>query len=248
MSFCKRYTSFHISTPRLPVIWMEDQNGDASPDKRSRYVIGQSRHASQFQSFNSNLVQLIKQTPTAPYSYLTSKSPFISSLSRTTIRLARYISMPPKQSTGAGGRGRPAGSVNKSSAAAKTAANSSKRATANTTTGANKKRKATLSDEENDSGRRRTQPEVEEEEEDEDDEDDEDDERESIPPELLSKIVHELFEHKETKITKDANNALSGYMDVFVREAIARAAAERKGVFLEVEDLEKVAAQLVLDL
>ncbi|KAK4645025.1 hypothetical protein QC761_310160 [Podospora bellae-mahoneyi] len=228
---------------------MEDQNGDASPDKRSRYVIGQSRHAFQFQSFNSNLIQFIKRTPTAPDSYLTSKSPFISSLSRTTIRLARYISMPPKQSTGAGGRDRPAGSVNKSSAAAKTAANSSKRATANTTTGANKKkRKATLSDEENDSGRRRTQPEVEEEEEDEDDEDDEDDERESIPPELLSKIVHELFEHKETKITKDANNALSGYMDVFVREAIARAAAERKGVFLEVEDLEKVAAQLILDL
>ncbi|KAK0737296.1 CENP-S associating centromere protein X-domain-containing protein, partial [Apiosordaria backusii] len=79
-------------------------------------------------------------------------------------------------------------------------------------------------------------------------EDEEEDERESIPPDLLSRIVHELFEHKETKITKDANNALSGYIDVFVREAIARAAQKRRGGFLEVEDLEKIAPQLVLDL
>ncbi|KAK0665374.1 CENP-S associating centromere protein X-domain-containing protein [Cercophora samala] len=150
--------------------------------------------------------------------------------------------MPPKQSTGAGGRGRPATGASKSGAASKTAANSSKRATGQTAAGANKKQKTTtLSDDE-----RQAQEVEEEEEEDEDEE--EEDERESIPPELLSKIVHELFEHKDTKITKDANNALSGYMDVFVREAIARAAAERKGGFLEVEDLEKVSPQLVLDL
>ncbi|KAK4197081.1 CENP-S associating centromere protein X-domain-containing protein [Triangularia verruculosa] len=158
--------------------------------------------------------------------------------------------MPPTQSSG---RGRPAAGATKSAGVSKAAANSSIRATGKSTSasangprgGANKKQKAvTLSDDENDSARRQASQEEDEEPE----EDEEDDERESIPPELLSRIINEHFEHEDTKITKDANNALSAYMDVFVREAIARAAAERKGGFLEVEDLEKIAPQLVLDL
>lgn len=62
------------------------------------------------------------------------------------------------------------------------------------------------------------------------------------------------------RISKRADAALHMYMDVFVREAIARAKWERENVgvegaggggfggeFLEVEDLEKLAPQLVLD-
>ncbi|KAJ4307274.1 hypothetical protein N0V88_000657 [Collariella sp. IMI 366227] len=83
----------------------------------------------------------------------------------------------------------------------------------------------------------------------EEEDDDEDDEaREKIPPELLTRILHEFFEKGETRITRDANSAVARYMDVFVREAIARAAVEREGGFLEVEDLEKIAPQLLMDL
>lgn len=67
----------------------------------------------------------------------------------------------------------------------------------------------------------------------EDDEDDEEPEK-TIPPELLTRILHEFFEKDGTRITKDANNAVAKYMDIFVKEAIARAAAEREGGFLEV--------------
>lgn len=105
----------------------------------------------------------------------------------------------------------------------------------------------------------------------EDDEDDEEPEK-TIPPELLTRILHEFFEKDGTRITKDANNAVAKYMDIFVKEAIARAAAERDGGFLEVgfwdrpmhtreqngvanlarhpqvEDLEKIAPQLLFDL
>ncbi|KAK3939270.1 ADP ATP carrier protein [Diplogelasinospora grovesii] len=70
----------------------------------------------------------------------------------------------------------------------------------------------------------------------------------SIPPELLTRLLHEFFENDTTRITKDANAALAKYMDVFTREAIARAAVEKEGGFLEVEDLEKIAPQLLLDL
>jgi hypothetical protein len=65
-------------------------------------------------------------------------------------------------------------------------------------------------------------------------EDDEDDETERIPPELLTRVLHEFFERDGTRITRDANAAVARYMDVFVREAIARAAVERDGGFLEV--------------
>ncbi|KAK4213604.1 CENP-S associating centromere protein X-domain-containing protein [Rhypophila decipiens] len=93
--------------------------------------------------------------------------------------------------------------------------------------------------------------EVDGEEEEEEEEEEDDDTRKTIPPELLTRLLHELFEKDETRITRDANDAVAKYVDVFVREAIARAAAERgsgTGGFLEVEDLEKIAPQLLLDL
>lgn len=66
-------------------------------------------------------------------------------------------------------------------------------------------------------------------------EDDDDNElpEKTIPPELLTRILHEFFEKDGTRITKDANNSVAKYMDIFVKEAIARAAAEREGGFLE---------------
>lgn len=65
------------------------------------------------------------------------------------------------------------------------------------------------------------------------DDDDEEPEK-TIPPELLTRILHEFFEKDGTRITKDANSSVAKYMDIFVKEAIARAAAERDGGFLEV--------------
>jgi centromere protein X len=86
----------------------------------------------------------------------------------------------------------------------------------------------------------------------EDEEDDEEEEEEepkaTIPPELLTRLLHEFFEKDGSRISKDANEAVAKYMDIFVREAIARAAVERSAGFLDVEDLEKIAPQLLLDL
>jgi centromere protein X len=70
----------------------------------------------------------------------------------------------------------------------------------------------------------------------------------TIPPELLTRLLHEFFEKDGSRISKDANEAVAKYMDIFVREAIARAAVEKEGGFLEVDDLEKIAPQLLLDL
>ncbi|KAI1293309.1 CENP-S associating centromere protein X-domain-containing protein [Xylaria venustula] len=72
--------------------------------------------------------------------------------------------------------------------------------------------------------------------------------KKTIPPELLTRILHEFFEKDGTRISKDANKAVAKYMDIFVREAIARTAVEKGNGFLEVEDLEKVAPQLLMDL
>lgn len=91
-------------------------------------------------------------------------------------------------------------------------------------------------------GRRRRQRRDEEEEEHDEANDDDvvvedeegDDEREKIPPELLTRILHEFFGKEDTRITKDANAAVAKYVDIFVREAIARAAVERGRGFLEV--------------
>ncbi|KAK8107188.1 Centromere X protein [Apiospora kogelbergensis] len=83
---------------------------------------------------------------------------------------------------------------------------------------------------------------------DEDEDDDDVDPPKTIPPELLTRILHTSFEKEGTRISKDANKAVAQYMDIFVRESIARAALEKEAGFLEVEDLEKVAPQLLLDL
>ncbi|KAK3196648.1 hypothetical protein K4F52_000530 [Lecanicillium sp. MT-2017a] len=70
----------------------------------------------------------------------------------------------------------------------------------------------------------------------------------TIPRNLLTRVLHEFFEKDATRISRDANGAVGKYVDVFVREAIARAAVEKRSGFLEVEDLEKIAPQLLLDL
>ncbi|KYK55283.1 Centromere protein X [Drechmeria coniospora] len=70
----------------------------------------------------------------------------------------------------------------------------------------------------------------------------------TIPKDLLTRVMHEFFAKDATRISRDANAATGKYVDVFVKEAIARAAVEKRGGFLEVEDLEKIAPQLLLDL
>ncbi|KAI4176804.1 MAG: hypothetical protein LQ346_007789 [Caloplaca aetnensis] len=52
----------------------------------------------------------------------------------------------------------------------------------------------------------------------------------TIPPKLLTRLLHHHLQEKEggiTKIGKDANALVGKYMETFVREAIARAAFER---------------------
>lgn len=81
----------------------------------------------------------------------------------------------------------------------------------------------------------------------------------TIPQPLLIRLLHESFAKKDTKIDKHAVQVLQKYMEIFVREAIARTAdlqrqkAERgEGLpgdkaWLELHDLEAVTACLVLD-
>ena len=89
-------------------------------------------------------------------------------------------------------------------------------------------------------------------------EEEEDERRESIPPDLLTRLLHENFKEESTRLSKDANKAVGKYMETFVREALARAAFARVEIeeqngrgggdgFLEVEDLEKEAPQLLMD-
>lgn len=83
-----------------------------------------------------------------------------------------------------------------------------------------------------------------------------------LPSALITRLLHESFEDKSTKIGKEANALTARYLDLFVREAVARAtevAKERKemreaggekvddGVWLDVQDLEEVAPGLVMD-
>lgn len=88
----------------------------------------------------------------------------------------------------------------------------------------------------------------------------------TVPPKLLTRLLAHHFQDPKTKLAKDANGVVAKYVDVFVREALARAAYESSGGaggdargegtgrgggigdgFLEVEDLEKMAPQLILD-
>jgi hypothetical protein len=55
----------------------------------------------------------------------------------------------------------------------------------------------------------------------------EDEKRETIPQELLTRLLHEFFKEEGTRISKDANTAVGRYMETFVREALARAAFMR---------------------
>ena len=64
--------------------------------------------------------------------------------------------------------------------------------------------------------------------------DDEPEAEKSIPKDLLTRILHEFFAKDATRISRDGNAAVGKYVDVFVREAIARAAVEKRGGFLEV--------------
>jgi hypothetical protein len=80
-----------------------------------------------------------------------------------------------------------------------------------------------------------------------------------IPPKLLTRLIQHHFEDSDTRLGKDAGELISKYMEIFLREAFARAVHEkdkaRQGArvtgisadFLEVEDLEKAAPQLMLD-
>lgn len=64
----------------------------------------------------------------------------------------------------------------------------------------------------------------------------------TIPPALLTKLLHHHFQDDKIRIGKEANGVVGKYMETFVREAIARAAFERSeaggkgfgGHFLEV--------------
>lgn len=57
---------------------------------------------------------------------------------------------------------------------------------------------------------------------------------EAVPPKLLTHLLHEFFKDRRTRITTDANVATAKYVDVFIRETIARTAVERSAGFLEV--------------
>ena len=66
------------------------------------------------------------------------------------------------------------------------------------------------------------------------DEDEEQQPEKTIPRDLMTRLLHEFFAKDATRISKDANAAVGKYVDVFVREAIARTAVEKRGGFLEV--------------
>ena len=82
---------------------------------------------------------------------------------------------------------------------------------------------------------------------------------EILPPDLIQVLLQEFFTKPNTRVKKDARAAVGRYMETFVREGIARCVWARSegeeggedgggvGGFLEVEDLERVAPQLLMD-
>ncbi|KAI5928256.1 CENP-S associating centromere protein X-domain-containing protein [Camillea tinctor] len=160
--------------------------------------------------------------------------------------------MPPKGSSTAAARGRGTSTAGRPSKQTQSAASSSRnqsKAQASRNTNSSKffNNEDPFADEELPQRKRQSQD-MEVDEDEGEQEDDEQESQKTIPPELLTRILHEFFEKDGTRISKDANAAVAKYMDIFVREAIARTAVEKEGGFLEVEDLEKVAPQLLLDL
>ncbi|KAK7534944.1 CENP-S associating centromere protein X-domain-containing protein [Phyllosticta citribraziliensis] len=81
--------------------------------------------------------------------------------------------------------------------------------------------------------------------------------KDPIPAKLLNALLHEGLEDKEVRIGKEAMAVTQKYVETFVREALARAMIGRQTEeeslggagdgFLQVEDLEKLAPQLLLD-
>lgn len=117
--------------------------------------------------------------------------------------------MPPKQTAGAP-RGRPKGSTNKKAAAKAPEPPSSD---------------PFDSQEEQEASTSRDVQMIE---------DEEPEQEKTIPKDLLTRVLHEFFAKDATRISRDANAAVGKYFDVFVREAIARAAVEKETGFLEV--------------
>ncbi|PNS18225.1 Epsin-1 [Sphaceloma murrayae] len=76
-----------------------------------------------------------------------------------------------------------------------------------------------------------------------------------LPPQLLTRIMHEAYRDKGTRISKEGNEVMGRYVDIFIREAMARAAEGKRekgvggeeDVWVDVEDLEAVVPGLVLD-
>lgn len=81
----------------------------------------------------------------------------------------------------------------------------------------------------------------------------------SIPRPLLLRLMHEHFASKDTKIDKHAFAVLEKYVEIYIRETIARASLAKKEEvdigaasqsderWLDKTDLEKVAAGIVMD-
>lgn len=80
-----------------------------------------------------------------------------------------------------------------------------------------------------------------------------DERKEHIPDDLLAVVLSRFFKERGvggTRMSRDAVRAVGRYMDTFVREGVARGAwagEERGNGVLEVEDLERLAPQLLLD-
>jgi histone H3/H4 len=128
------------------------------------------------------------------------------------IDLISRVPMPPKQSSSGAGRGRPA-KTNKTQPPARDASESSN--------------PFESSDDQVEVEENVTNQTINVEEEQEEPE-------KSIPKALLTRILHEFFAKEATRMSRDANAAVGKYVDVFVREAIARTAVEKRGGFLEV--------------
>lgn len=76
-----------------------------------------------------------------------------------------------------------------------------------------------------------------------DDDDDDDDDpvtraSKTLPPALLTRLLHHFFQNPggtPTRMTQDAHASVNKYMEIFIREAVARSVAERgNGAFLDV--------------
>lgn len=52
----------------------------------------------------------------------------------------------------------------------------------------------------------------------------------AVPAKLLARMLHDGFEDDNTRIGKEAMSVVGMYFETFIREALARAAAERRAV------------------